>query len=119
MRATLSQIRNVTLLEPLEYLPLVQLMKHSYLVITDSGGIQEEAPGLGKPVLVLRAVTERPEGVAAGTVKLVGTEQETIVRETARLLTEPDEYERMAHAINPYGDGQASARIVERLRQQA
>lgn len=112
-------VPNITLLPPLEYLPLVQLLKQAYLVLTDSGGLQEEAPGLGKPVLVLREVTERPEGVTAGTVKLVGTDREGIVRETVRLLTEPAEYERMAQAVNPYGDGQASARIVNSLRNTA
>jgi len=115
----LSGIENITLLDPLEYLPLVQLMKASYLVLTDSGGLQEEAPGLGKPVLVLREVTERPEGVAAGTVKLVGANRRRIVGETARLLDDPTGYERMSRAINPYGDGHASERIVEKLRSQA
>jgi UDP-N-acetylglucosamine 2-epimerase (non-hydrolysing) len=111
----LADSPNVTLLEPLDYLPLVQLMKASFLVMTDSGGLQEEAPGLGKPVLVLREVTERPEGVAAGTVKIVGVEKPKIVQETARLLEDRDEYERMSRAVNPYGDGQASRRIVDRL----
>jgi UDP-N-acetylglucosamine 2-epimerase (non-hydrolysing) len=113
---TLREVPNITLLPPLEYLPLVQLLREATLVLTDSGGLQEEAPSLGKPVLVLRAVTERPEGVAAGTVKLVGTDQATIVRETARLLTDQAEYERMARATNPYGDGQASRRIIESLK---
>ncbi|MBI1761761.1 MAG: UDP-N-acetylglucosamine 2-epimerase (non-hydrolyzing) [Acidobacteria bacterium] len=112
----LRGVANITLLPPLDYLPLVQLLKRSHLVLTDSGGLQEEAPGLGKPVLVLRDATERPEGVEAGTVKLVGTDIERIVNETTRLLTEPDAYERMARAVNPYGDGQASARIVASLR---
>jgi len=111
----LGDVPNITLLGPLDYLPLVQLMKRAYLVLTDSGGLQEEAPGLGKPVLVLREVTERPEAVEAGTVKVVGTEMQTIVRETARLLDEPAEYERMARAVNPYGDGHASERIVRAL----
>jgi UDP-N-acetylglucosamine 2-epimerase (non-hydrolysing) len=115
VRATLGQVRNITLLEPLEYLPLVQLMKQSYLVITDSGGIQEEAPGLGKPVLVLRAVTERPEGVAAGTVKLVGTNTQKIIHETSLLLDDSAAYQSMSQAVNPYGDGHASARIVASL----
>jgi UDP-N-acetylglucosamine 2-epimerase (non-hydrolysing) len=115
VRERLSGIENITLLDPLEYLPLVHLMKASFLILTDSGGLQEEAPGLGKPVLVLRDVTERPEGVEAGTVKLVGTECETIVRETRRLLDDIGEYERMARAVNPYGDGKASERIVARL----
>lgn len=115
-RAKLKDVANITLLEPLEYLPLVQLMKAAQLVLTDSGGLQEEAPGLGKPVLVLRDVTERPEGIAAGTVKLVGTDKQKIVTETARLLDDKAEYERMARAVNPYGDGHASRRIVERLQ---
>lgn len=119
VNAHLPGVSNITLLPPLEYLPLVHLLKQSHLVLTDSGGLQEEAPGLGKPVLVLREVTERPEGVIAGTVKLVGTDPERIVHETTRLLTEPAEYECMAQAINPYGDGQASARIVECLRNTA
>lgn len=111
----LGQLSNVTLLKPLEYLPLVQLMKHSYLVITDSGGIQEEAPGLGKPVLVLRDVTERPEGITAGTVKLVGTDKEQIIHEASLLLDNQTAYETMSQAVNPYGDGKASQRIVARL----
>lgn len=115
VREALGHIANITLLSPLEYLPLVHLLKQSYLVVTDSGGIQEEAPGLGKPVLVLREVTERPEGVTAGTVKLVGTDQDKIVREVELLLSDQAEYDRMARAINPYGDGQASQRIVTKL----
>jgi len=112
---TLGNVANITLLQPLEYLPLVQLLKQSYLVVTDSGGIQEEAPGLGKPVLVLREVTERPEGVTAGTVKLVGTNKDNIIREIEMLLNDQAEYDRMARAVNPYGDGHASARIVTKL----
>jgi UDP-N-acetylglucosamine 2-epimerase (non-hydrolysing) len=115
VRTKLAGIANITLLEPLEYLPLVQLMKAAHLVLTDSGGLQEEAPGLGKPVLVLREVTERPEGVTAGTVKLVGTDKQKIIAETQRLLEDKTEYERMACAVNPYGDGQASRRIVAQL----
>lgn len=115
VRAKLQDVANITLLAPLEYLPLVQLMKAAHLVLTDSGGLQEEAPGLGKPVLVLREVTERPEGVEAGTVKLVGTNKQKIVTETAHLLEDEAEYERMARAVNPYGDGHASARIVASL----
>jgi UDP-N-acetylglucosamine 2-epimerase (non-hydrolysing) len=111
----LSGVENITLLEPLEYLSFVQLMKASSLVLTDSGGLQEEAPSLGKPVLVLREVTERLEGVAAGTVKVVGTTRRGIVEETGRLLEDKVEYERMSRAINPYGDGHASKRIVESL----
>ncbi len=105
----------ITLLPPLDYLPLVHLMNRSTLVLTDSGGIQEEAPGLGKPVLVLRDVTERPEGVEAGTVRLVGTDEEKIVSETLRLLNDPQAYEQMAQAVNPYGDGHAAERIVDAL----
>lgn len=115
VHATLRGVANITLLEPLEYLPLVQLLKQAYLVLTDSGGLQEEAPGLGKPVLVMRETTERPEGVAAGAVRLVGTDRQRIVAETARLLDDPVAYERMARTVNPYGDGQASARICQRL----
>jgi UDP-N-acetylglucosamine 2-epimerase (non-hydrolysing) len=115
----LNGLQNVTLLAPLEYLPLVQLMKASYLALTDSGGLQEEAPGLGKPVLVMRDVTERPEGVMAGTVKLVGTNRRRIVEATATLLDNPADYQRMSRAVNPYGDGRASERIAEKLRSQA
>lgn len=111
----LGAIPNLTLLEPLEYLPLVHLIKASTLVLTDSGGLQEEAPGLGKPVLVLREVTERPEGVAAGAVKVVGTDKDRIIGETSRLLDDPQEYQRMSRAVNPYGDGHASRRIVDHL----
>lgn len=112
----LAGVEKVTLLDPLEYLPLVHLMKASYLLLTDSGGLQEEAPSLGKPVLVLREVTERPEGVAAGTVKIVGTDRRRIIAETARLLEDRAEYERMSRAINPYGDGRASERIIASLK---
>jgi UDP-N-acetylglucosamine 2-epimerase (non-hydrolysing) len=111
----LSDVSNITLLPPLDYLPLVNLMKRCYLILTDSGGIQEEAPSLGKPVLVLREQTERPEGVQAGTVKVVGTDQARIVTETARLLEDDTEYKSMAQAINPYGDGMAAMRIVSTL----
>lgn len=107
--------KNITLLPPLDYLPMVHLMKRSSLVLTDSGGIQEEAPGFGVPVLVMRATTERPEGVSAGTVKLVGTETADIVGITRSLLENPSEYEKMARAANPYGDGHASEKIVEAL----
>jgi UDP-N-acetylglucosamine 2-epimerase (non-hydrolysing) len=117
-QAKLGAVANITLLEPLDYLPLVQLMKQSFLVLTDSGGLQEEAPGLGKPVLVLREVTERPEGVAAGTVRLIGTDRQRIVDETVRLIKDAAEYESMARAVNPYGDGHASKRIVQCLLNQ-
>jgi UDP-N-acetylglucosamine 2-epimerase (non-hydrolysing) len=96
-------------------LPFVSLMKKAHLIITDSGGIQEEAPSLGKPVLVMRDVTERPEAVAAGTVRLVGTYPEKIVAETNRLLDDDQAYEDMSRAHNPYGDGKAAARITEIL----
>lgn len=111
----LGNIPNITLLPPLDYLPLVYLMNQSYLVITDSGGIQEEAPGLGKPVLVLREKTERPEGIEAGTVKLVGTDKAKIVAETIHLLNNDVAYTKMSQAINPYGDGRAAQRIVQHL----
>ena len=108
----LGQVSNITLLDPLDYLPLVQLMKHASLVLTDSGGLQEEAPGLGVPVLVMRAVTERPEGIQAGTVKLVGTDPQRIFIEAQRLLDDPAAHAQMAKAVNPYGDGHAAGRIV-------
>ncbi len=111
----LADAPNITLLPPLGYVELVRLLKRAYLVLTDSGGIQEEAPGLGKPVLVLREVTERPEAVEAGTVKVIGTDRERIVAELARLLEDRVEYERMARAVNPYGDGHAAERIVQAL----
>lgn len=111
----LEGIPNIALLPPLDYLPLVHLMKQAYLVLTDSGGIQEEAPGLGKPVLVLRDLTERPEAVQAGTVRLIGTKSETIVAQVERLLEDSAEYTMMAQSVNPYGDGQAARRIVEAL----
>ncbi|MGI9149505.1 MAG: non-hydrolyzing UDP-N-acetylglucosamine 2-epimerase [Chloroflexota bacterium] len=111
----LADIPNITLRPPLDYLPNLQLMKRAYLVITDSGGIQEEAPGLGVPALVLREVTERPEGVATGALRLVGTARDRIVSEASRLLDNSAEYERMANAENPFGDGHAAERIVASL----
>jgi UDP-N-acetylglucosamine 2-epimerase (non-hydrolysing) len=108
----LAGVQAIHLLDPIPYLPFVHLMAHADIILTDSGGIQEEAPSLGKPVLVLREVTERPEGVEAGVLKVVGTETERIVVETSRLLTDPDSYARMARQINPYGDGRAAERIV-------
>ncbi len=108
----LSNSSNVHLIEPQDYLPFVYLMSQSYLVLTDSGGIQEEAPSLGKPVLVMRDTTERPEAVAAGTVKLVGTDQARIVSEVAKLMTDEAYYQSMSFAHNPYGDGKACERIV-------
>jgi UDP-N-acetylglucosamine 2-epimerase (non-hydrolysing) len=114
LRETASGSR-ISLLPPLEYLPFVYLMSRSYLVLTDSGGIQEEAPSLGKPVLVMREVTERPEGVWAGTVKLVGTDKMLIFQEVCNLLENQQSYQAMAQTQNPYGDGRASNRIVEIL----
>jgi UDP-N-acetylglucosamine 2-epimerase (non-hydrolysing) len=111
----LKGIINVSLIEPLDYKYFVYLMKHSYLILTDSGGLQEEAPSLGKPVLVLRQVTERPEAVEAGTAEVVGTQSKTIVDATVALLENKRKYEHMVQAKNPYGDGKASKRIVERL----
>ena len=112
----LSDKGNMFFIEPLEYLSFVYLMEKASIVLTDSGGIQEEAPGLGKPVLVMRDTTERPEALEAGTVKLVGTSRDTIVNELSRLLDDPASYELMSKAVNPYGDGKACGRIVERLR---
>lgn len=110
-----TDLQNIFFIEPIEYLPFVYLMEKCYLVLTDSGGIQEEAPGLGKPVLVMRETTERPEAVDAGTVKLVGTDFEKIVSEASRLIDDKDYYNRMSQAVNPYGDGHASERIVQFL----
>ena len=107
---------NVFLIEPLDYLPFVYMMQHSTLILTDSGGVQEEAPGLGKPVLVMRDTTERPEAVEAGTVLLVGTNREKIEQGVSQLLDDADTYRRMSEAVNPYGDGLACNRIVDRLR---
>src|SRR5205085_3241203 len=115
VQRVLSKSHNVHLIEPLPYLPFVALLDRATLILTDSGGIQEEAPSLGKPVLVLRDTTERPEAVEAGTVKLVGTVCQRIVDETTRLLDDGPAYQRMAQAINPYGDGQAAHRIVNTL----
>ncbi len=115
VRGSLSDLPNVHLPEPLAYAPFVRLLDRATLVLTDSGGIQEEAPGLGKPVLVLRETTERPEGVEAGTARLVGTDPERIVAETERLLDDADAYRAMARAHNPYGDGRAAGRIVDAL----
>lgn len=115
----LAELDNVLLIEPLEYMPLVHLMKRSYLVLTDSGGLQEEAPSLGKPVLVLRQLTERQEGVEAGTVKLIGTDADNIVKEASRLLDDPAAYQEMANKINPYGDGTAGVKIVKRILEDA
>ena len=116
VHAQLADVDQVTLLPPADYATLVAMLDRADLVLTDSGGIQEEAPSLGKPVLVLRDTTERPEAVDAGTVRLVGTDPATIVREASRLLTDTVAYQHMSRAINPYGDGQAAARIVSALR---
>lgn len=109
---------NIHLIEPQDYLPFVYLMDRAYLLLTDSGGLQEEAPSLGKPVLVMRDTTERPEAVNAGTVKLVGTDKEMIINELIRLIEDGAEYQRMSHCHNPYGDGKASAHIVSFLLNQ-
>jgi UDP-N-acetylglucosamine 2-epimerase (non-hydrolysing) len=111
----LGDVPHISLLPPLDYLPLVHLMKHARLILTDSGGIQEEAPAFGIPALVLREVTERPEGVSAGVLKLVGTATSRIVEEANRLLDDPSAHAEMARASNPYGDGNAAGRIVEAL----
>lgn len=111
----LKNTKHITLLPPMDYLPLVHLMKRAAVILTDSGGIQEEAPAFGVPVLVLREVTERPEGVEAGTLKLVGTDTDLIVRETRRLLEDASAHAAMARAVNPFGDGHAAEKIVRRL----
>lgn len=115
VKRILGNLPNVTLLPPMDYLPWVHLLKYATLVLTDSGGIQEEAPGLGVPVLVMREVTERPEGVEAGTVRLVGTDRDRIIFEARRLLDDPEAHAQMAHAVNPYGDGHAAERIVRAI----
>jgi UDP-N-acetylglucosamine 2-epimerase (non-hydrolysing) len=106
---------NIILLDPLDYLPMVHLMRHASLVLTDSGGLQEEAPSFGVPVLVMRSVTERPEGIQAGTVRLVGTDTDEIITQASHLLDDPQAYAVMAQAINPYGDGKAAMRIVNAI----
>jgi UDP-N-acetylglucosamine 2-epimerase (non-hydrolysing) len=115
VKRLLGGIPNITLLDPIEYLPMVHLLRHSKLVLTDSGGIQEEATGLGIPTLVLRDVTERPEGVEAGVLKLVGTNTQKIFDETCRLLEDDKAYHSMTHAANPFGDGHAAERIVQAI----
>lgn len=112
----LGHVENVMLIEPQDYLPFVWLMNHAWLILTDSGGIQEEAPSLGKPVLVMRETTERPEAIKAGTVRLVGTDSQRIVEEVTRLLHDEEEYQAMSRAHNPYGDGQACSRILHALK---
>jgi UDP-N-acetylglucosamine 2-epimerase (non-hydrolysing) len=115
VRRILSGVAGVKLIEPLDYLPFVYLMSRAYVILTDSGGIQEEAPSLGKPVLVMRETTERPEAVDAGTVRLVGNSRQKIVEETFRLLDDVAVYDAMSHAHNPYGDGKAAQRIAEQV----
>jgi UDP-N-acetylglucosamine 2-epimerase len=112
VRRHLSNLPNVFLVDPLDYVPFVDLMRRSRFLLTDSGGVQEEGPSLGKPILVMREKTERPEAVEAGTVKLVGTDCEKIVAESSVLLDDDAEYERRSHIHNPYGDGHASERIA-------
>jgi UDP-N-acetylglucosamine 2-epimerase (non-hydrolysing) len=116
VEAALGGHPRITLCAPLDYLPFVAAMKKSTLILTDSGGVQEEAPALGKPVLVLRAETERPEAVEAGVVKLVGTDAGVIVAEAQRLLDDPVAYRVMAQGVSPYGDGHASLRIADILQ---
>ena len=113
----LRDLKNVYLIEPQDYLPFVYLMMRAHIILTDSGGIQEEAPSLGKPVLVMRDTTERPEAVAAGTVRLVGTDVALITGQLRLLLSDTAEYQKMSFAHNPYGDGKASERIVQTLLQ--
>ncbi|MEB3236511.1 MAG: UDP-N-acetylglucosamine 2-epimerase (non-hydrolyzing) [Candidatus Sericytochromatia bacterium] len=115
-RRHLGGMAQVRIVPPLDYLPFIEAMRDATLILTDSGGVQEEAPSLGKPVLVLRSTTERPEAVEAGTVRMVGTDRDTIITETLRLLDDPEAYATMAKAVNPYGDGRAVARIVEIIR---
>ena len=119
VNSVLAGLDNVLLIDPLDYMPMVHLMKRSYMVLTDSGGLQEEAPSLGKPVLVMRKVTERPEGVAAGTVKVIGMDTEDIVREASILLDNAAAYQAMANKVNPYGDGTASIKTVQRILRDA
>jgi len=116
VKEILVDVDNIYLIDPLQYEQFIYMMNRSYFIITDSGGVQEEAPSLGKPVLVMRDTTERPEAVEAGTVKLVGTDPEVIINEAQKLLDDKEEYEKMSKAHNPYGDGKASQRIVEFLK---
>jgi len=117
VKEILAGVDNIYLIDPLQYEQFIYMMNRSYFIITDSGGVQEEAPSLGKPVLVMRDTTERPEAVEAGTVKLVGTDPEVIITEAQKLLDDKEEYEKMSKAHNPYGDGKASQRIVEFLKE--
>ncbi|MFK5947325.1 MAG: UDP-N-acetylglucosamine 2-epimerase (non-hydrolyzing) [Methylococcales bacterium] len=119
VRRLLGKLDRVHLIQPLDYLPFVCLMKQSYFILTDSGGIQEEAPSLGKPVLVMRDTSERPEAIDAGTVRLVGSDTDCIFNEACKLLDNEQAYKEMCHAHNPYGDGKASARIIKQLKQSA
>lgn len=116
VKRLLSDVSNIHLIEPLDYLPFVYMMMNANIILTDSGGIQEEAPSLGKPVLVMRETTERPEAVDAGTVKLVGTDRDAIIDEVTSLLNDSDAYETMSRAHNPYGDGKACERIIATLK---
>jgi UDP-N-acetylglucosamine 2-epimerase len=118
LQSVLGDHPRALLTEPLDYVPFVHAMRHATLILTDSGGVQEEAPAFGKPILVLRTTTERPEGVEAGTAKLVGTARGRIRDEALHLLTDPDAYAQMARAVNPYGDGHAAERIREILATQ-
>ena len=117
VKEILSGVSNIYLINPLQYEEFIYMMNKSYFIITDSGGVQEEAPSLGKPVLVMRDTTERPEAVEAGTVKLVGTHTETIIKEAQKLLKEESEYEKMSKSHNPYGDGKACERIVNFIKE--
>ena len=113
---SLSEIKNIKLVEPFQYEEFIYLMNKSFLILTDSGGIQEEAPSLGKPVIVMRDTTERLEAISAGTVKLVGSDKGNIIREVQKLLDDNDEYNKMCKAVNPYGDGKSSKRIIDIIR---
>jgi len=113
----LNGIQRIHLIEPVDYLAFIHLMKHSHLILTDSGGIQEEAPSLGKPVLVMRKLTERPEAYHAGVAKIVGTEKDSIIREVSLLLDNDEEYRKMSRMVNPYGDGKSAKRIVDVIMQ--
>ncbi len=115
VESVLGNLPRVHLTDPLDYEPFANLMARSTLILTDSGGIQEEAPSLGKPVLVLRDTTERPEAIGAGTVRLIGTAEETVYVQTKALLSDPAQYRAMSEATNPYGDGKASHRIVQTI----
>lgn len=116
MKRILSDLPNVFLTEPVDYPSMIWLIQHCYFVLTDSGGIQEEAPSLGKPVLVTRTVTERTEGIDAGTAKLVGTDRENITAHAYALMDDQQAYEKMANAVNPYGDGTSSQQIIKILK---